>query len=97
MQNLKGYATWKGERTRHAIMSLPACTRYCHQQRVVLRQLEDLNAKERKMVELDNRKDQVMTVLKVALSNVGMWVRDQFFPLVYAQASWQRLLPFFEL
>lgn len=73
------------------------CARYCQQQRVVLRQLEDLHATERKMVELDNRKDQIMTVLKVALSNVGMWARDQYFPVAYAQATWQRLLPFFEL
>ncbi len=31
---------------------------------------------EREMYELDNRKDQVMTVFKVALANLGMWVRD---------------------
>ena len=54
---------------------------------MVLRQLEDLNAKERKMVELDNRKDQIMTVLKVALSNVGMLVRDQYFPLFMLDLS----------
>ena len=31
------------------------------------------------MYELDNRKDQIMTVCKVALANVGMWVRDNYF------------------
>jgi hypothetical protein len=42
----------------------------------VLRALEDLDAKERTMYELDHRKDQVMTVCKVALANLAMWVRD---------------------
>ncbi len=47
------------------------------------------------MYELDNRKDQVMTVCKVALENLAMWVRDRYFPPSYAQATWKRLLPFF--
>jgi len=50
--------------------------RYCKEQRDVLRALEDLDVKERTMYELDHRKDQVMTVCKVALANVAMWVRD---------------------
>ncbi len=37
---------------------------------------------------LDNRKDQMMTVLKVALVNVTMAVRDQYFPSGYAPATW---------
>jgi len=49
------------------------------------------------MYELDNRKDQIMTVCKVALANVGMWVRDHYFPAEYAHASWQRLQVFFQL
>ena len=49
------------------------------------------------MYELDNRKDQVMTIFKVALANMGMWVRDQYFPASYAHASWQRLQVFFQL
>ncbi len=28
------------------------------------------------MWELDNTKDQIMTLLKVGLANLGMWVRD---------------------
>ncbi len=47
------------------------------------------------MHELDNRKDQIMTVCKLALANLAMWVRDRFFPATYAHATWQRLLPFF--
>jgi hypothetical protein len=50
--------------------------RYCKAQREVLRALEELEAKERTMYELDHRKDQVMTVCKVALANRAMWVRD---------------------
>lgn len=49
------------------------------------------------MYELDNRKDQVMTACKVALANLGMWVRDHYFPAEYAHATWHRLQPFFQL
>ena len=38
-----------------------------------------------------------MTVCKVALVNLGMWVRDHYFPASYAHASWHRLQPFFQL
>ena len=38
-----------------------------------------------------------MTVCKVALANLAMWLRDQYFPPSYARATWKRLLPFFEL
>jgi len=73
------------------------CERYCKEQRILLRQLEDLTAHERAMHELDNDKDQVMTVMKVALANLGMWVRDQWLPEAYAHATWRRLEPFFRL
>ena len=49
------------------------------------------------MCELDNHKDQVMTICKVALANLGMWVRDHYFPAEYAHASWHRLHIFFQL
>ena len=42
------------------------CERYCREQRDLLRALEDLTTHERAMYELDNRKDQMMTVFKVA-------------------------------
>ena len=38
-----------------------------------------------------------MTVCKVALVNLAMWVRDQYFPASYAHATWHRLAPFFQL
>jgi hypothetical protein len=71
--------------------------RYCRKLREVLRALEDLAAHERTMYELDHAKDQVMTICKVALANLLMWTRDQYFPATYAQATWKRLAPFFQL
>jgi len=74
-----------------------ACEQACCQQRFLLRELEDLKEKERVMYELEHAKDQVMTVLKLALANVVMWTRDTYFPAAYAQATWHRLAPFFRL
>ena len=71
--------------------------RYCQAQREVLRALEDLAAREQQMYELDNAKDQVMTVCKVALTNLVLWTRDHYFPPGYAHATWNRLEPFFKL
>ena len=71
--------------------------RYCQKQRKLLRSLEDLKANERTMYELDLSLDQIMTVCKVALANLIMWVRDRYFPTTYVHATWQRLAPFFRL
>src|SRR5690242_14110964 len=38
-----------------------------------------------------------MTTLKLALANLGMWVRERWFPPSYAHATWVRLLPFLRL
>jgi hypothetical protein len=65
--------------------------------RNLLRALEDLKATERAIYELDHRKDQVMTVFKVALTNVVMWTQDDFFPASFAQTTWKRLAPLFHL
>jgi hypothetical protein len=70
---------------------------YAQQQCDLLRALEELKASERTMYELDNRKDQVMTVCKLALANLVMWTRDHYFPQSYAHATWGRLSPFFQL
>lgn len=71
--------------------------RYCKEQREVLRALEGLAAREPQMYELDDRKDQVMTVCKVAMANLVMWTRDRYFPACYRQATWKRLEPFWKL
>ncbi len=86
---------WKAYHTSN--QEFAKCEKYCREQRELLRVLEDLDQQEREMYELDNRKDQVMTILKVALANVGMWVRDHYFPASYAHASWHRLQAFFQL
>lgn len=38
-----------------------------------------------------------MTVFKLALTNLAMWMRDHFFHATYAHTTWLRLLPFFSL
>jgi hypothetical protein len=72
-------------------------TRYCLEQCNLLRALVELEAKERAMYELKNGKDQCMTVLKLALANLGMWIRTKYFPATYAHATWNRLVQFFRL
>lgn len=76
---------------------LNKCERYCQKLRHELRQHEDLQAQARQMYELDHSKDQIMTLFKVALANLGMWVRDHYFGESYQHCGWQRLLPFFKL
>jgi len=49
------------------------------------------------MYELDDSKDQLMTVLKLALCNLAMWVRDKYFAPEYSRGTWPRLAPFFRL
>ncbi len=86
---------WKAYHTSNN--EFAKCEKYCREQRVLLRTMEDLAQQERGMYELDNRKDQIMTVCKVALANLGMWVRDHYFPVEYTHATWYRLQPFFQL
>jgi hypothetical protein len=76
---------------------LTKCEGYCRELRQVLRRQEDLEAQAREMYELDQAKDQIMTLFKVGLANLGMWVRDQYFGESYQHCGWQRLLPFFKL
>jgi hypothetical protein len=38
-----------------------------------------------------------MTLFKVGLANIGMWVRDQYCGESYQHCGWQRLLPCFKL
>jgi hypothetical protein len=85
---------------KHAVQSLrllTKCESYCRGLRHVLRRQEDLETQAREMYELDHAKDQIMTLLKLGLANLGMWVRDQYFGESYQHCGWQRLLPFFKL
>jgi hypothetical protein len=81
----------------HRQQMLTKCEGYCRELRQALRHHEDLEAQAREMYELDHAKDQIMTLLKVGLANLGMWVRDQYFGESYQHCGWQRLLPFFKL
>jgi hypothetical protein len=76
---------------------LKSCEQSCRTLRHVLRQQEELRACEREMRELDHTKDQIMTLLKVGLANLGMWARDHYFGENYQACGWERLLPFFQL
>jgi hypothetical protein len=76
---------------------LDKCEGYCRELRQVLRHQEDLQAQARDMYELDHSKDQLMTLFKLGLANLGMWVRDHYFGESYQHCGWQRLLPFFKL
>ncbi len=90
----------KARLEKHAVRSLRLlnkCEGYCRALRQVLRRQEDLETQAREMYELDHAKDQIMTLLKVGLANLGMWVRDQYFGESYQHCGWQRLLPFFKL
>jgi hypothetical protein len=86
---------WKAYHTSNR--EFAKCEKYCREQRELLRAIEDLAQQEREMYELDNHKDQIMTVCKVVLANLGMWVRDHYFPVEYAHATWHRLQVFFQL
>ncbi len=90
----------KAKLEKHAVRRLrllSKCEDYCLELRHVLRRQADLEAQARQMYELDHAKDQTMTLLKLGLANVGMWVRDQYFGESYQHCGWQRLLPFFQL
>jgi hypothetical protein len=90
----------KARLDKHAVQSLRIlnkCEGYCRALRQVLRRQEDLETQAREMYELDHSKDQIMTLLKVGLANLGMWVRDEYFGESYQHCGWHRLLPFFKL
>jgi hypothetical protein len=76
---------------------MDTCEAYCRELRQMLRQQADLQAQARAMFELDHAKDQIMTLFKLGLANLGMWVRDTYFAKNYHHCGWQRLWPFFKL
>lgn len=51
----------------------------------------------RPMYELDDRKDQLVSALRVCLVNVLQWLRDTVFPVSYAQATCPTLAPFIQM
>ena len=71
--------------------------RYAKQQCHVQRALLDLDEQLCDMFLLDNRKDQLMSLLNLALTSLILLTRDTFFPESYAHATWKTLQPFFKL
>jgi hypothetical protein len=49
------------------------------------------------MYELDDRKDQLLSALRLSLVNVLQWLRDTVFPASYARATYQTLQPFVQM
>ncbi|MCP4544387.1 MAG: hypothetical protein GY832_45325 [Chloroflexi bacterium] len=49
------------------------------------------------MYELDNRKDQLVSSLRLCLVNVLQLLRDTVFPESYAQSTYKTLLPFMQM
>jgi hypothetical protein len=49
------------------------------------------------MYELDDRKDQLLSALRLCLTNVLQRLRDMVFPQSYANASYKTLLPFVQM
>jgi hypothetical protein len=70
---------------------------YQKRQQTLEAELKKLEEQAREMSELDNRKDQIMTSLKLGLVNLGMWLREKIFPASYAGATWPTLAAFFKL
>jgi hypothetical protein len=52
---------------------------------------------EHPMYELDDRKDQLMSALRVFLVNVLQWLRGAVFPESYARATYETLAPFLQM
>jgi len=80
LQKKKDVLSLQQENRKRRLRKLPQqideykekCYAYAHKQCNLLQSLEDLTRNEQTMYELDNRKDQVMTVFKVALANLAM-------------------------
>ena len=52
---------------------------------------------ERPMYELDDRKDQLMSALRLCLVNVLQWLRDTVFPASYAHATYETVAAFVQM
>src|SRR2546430_17227242 len=68
---------WKAYHTSNR--EFAKCEKYCREQRELLRAIEDLAKQEGDMYELDKRKDQFLTVCKMYLAYLGMWIRVNSF------------------
>lgn len=72
---------------------------YCRAQEEKTRALVELTQKMATcpMFELDDRKDQLLSALRVCLVNVLQWLRDTVFPESYAHVTCPTLAPFVQM
>ncbi len=73
--------------------------RYCQEQQEKEQALTKITRKmaDHPMYELDDRKDQLMSALRVCLVNVLQRLRDTVFPASYAHATYETLAPFVQM
>lgn len=73
--------------------------RYCQEQQEKEQALAKITRKmaDHPMYELDDRKDQLMSALRVCLVNVLQRLRDTVFPASYAHATYETLAPFVQM
>lgn len=73
--------------------------RYCEEQRKKKQTLAEITQKivNCPMYELDDRKDQLLSALRLCVGNVLQWLRDTVFPEPYANATYKTLAPFVQM
>jgi len=73
--------------------------RYCEEQQKKKRALAEISQKMAScpMYELDDRKDQLLSALRLCLGNVLQWLRDTVFPESYTNATYKTLAPFVQM
>lgn len=73
--------------------------RYCEEQQKKKQALAEVTRKmaDCPMYELDDRKDQLLSALRLCLGNVLQWLRDTVFPEPYANATYKTLAPFVQM
>lgn len=73
--------------------------RYCEEQQKKKQALAEVTRKmaDCPMYELDDRKDQLLSALRLCLGNVLQWLRDTVFPESYANATYKTLAPFVQM
>jgi len=72
---------------------------YCEEQQKKKQALAEVTRKmaDCPMYELDDRKDQLLSALRLCLGNVLQWLRDTVFPEPYANATYKTLAPFVQM
>ena len=73
--------------------------RYCEEQQKKKQALAEITQKMTHcpMYELDDRKDQLLSALRLCVGNVLQWLRDTVFPESYANVTYKTLAPFVQL